>query len=118
MKSLKNKKGFTLVELVVVMVILGILAVILIPKISGVQDGAKKSACKANLRTLESMTAVWVSELPGTRIPGGASVADLEGLNLISTNQAVCPGGTSGIGIYSNSGGTWSCSVHTTTPAP
>jgi type II secretion system protein G len=39
-KNLKNRKGFTLIELIVVIAILGILAAILIPRFSGFQDRA------------------------------------------------------------------------------
>lgn len=44
MKSLKNKKGFTIVELVIVIAVIGILAAVLIPTFSTVIDSAKKSA--------------------------------------------------------------------------
>jgi prepilin-type N-terminal cleavage/methylation domain-containing protein len=39
--KLKNKKGFTLIELIVVIAILGILAVIAIPRFSGFTERAK-----------------------------------------------------------------------------
>lgn len=38
---LRNRKGFTLIELIVVIVIIGILAAILIPRLSGFTDKAK-----------------------------------------------------------------------------
>lgn len=40
-KKLKEKKGFTLVELIVVLVILAILAALLIPALTGYIDKAK-----------------------------------------------------------------------------
>lgn len=51
-KVLKNKKGFTLVELVVVIAILAILALILIPSISGYVKNAEVAKDQANARSL------------------------------------------------------------------
>lgn len=58
----RNKKGFTLVELIVVVAILGILATIAIPRLTGVQDRAKLSADKVTFATLNSAIAVAVEE--------------------------------------------------------
>lgn len=43
MKKLNNKKGFTIVELVIVIAVIGILAAVLIPTFSGVIDKANES---------------------------------------------------------------------------
>lgn len=51
-KLLKNKKGFTLVELVVVIAILAILALILVPSISGYVSNAEKAKNEANARSI------------------------------------------------------------------
>jgi type II secretion system protein G len=53
MKKGRNQKGFTLVELMVVVVIIGILSAIAVPVYNNVTEKAEASACKANIRTLE-----------------------------------------------------------------
>lgn len=50
----KNQKGFTLVELIVVIAILGILATLLVPRIMGNVNDAKKNKEISNARTIAS----------------------------------------------------------------
>jgi type IV pilus assembly protein PilA len=51
-KKSKNKKGFTLVELIVVMAILAILSAILIPSVSGMIRRSNRAVDNANARNL------------------------------------------------------------------
>lgn len=61
MKRLKNKKGFTLIELIVVISILGILTLIAIPRLTGFQEKAKLSADKATYDTMNRAIAIAVA---------------------------------------------------------
>ena len=49
MKIMNNQKGFTLVELIIVVVILAILAAVIIPQLRGSTDDAKVSTLETNL---------------------------------------------------------------------
>jgi type IV pilus assembly protein PilA len=100
---MRSKKGFTLVELMVVVIILGILVAIAIPIYNNVTGDAQKKACAANERTLEGAVAMYQAA------NGGKMPKDLNALvpGFIEA-EPTCPvDGTSGYKINSN--GTVSC---------
>ena len=50
---MKNRKGFTLIELIVVIAILGILALFLVPSFMGYAKDAKQSVCESNMTSIQ-----------------------------------------------------------------
>lgn len=52
-RFMKSNKGFTLVELMVVVVILAVLVAIAVPIYNNITDSAELRACHANLRTID-----------------------------------------------------------------
>jgi prepilin-type N-terminal cleavage/methylation domain-containing protein len=54
-----NRKGFTIIELLIVVVVIGILATIAIPKFSATRDRSMISAIKTDLRNLASQQEIY-----------------------------------------------------------
>lgn len=64
-RRLNKEEGFTLVELLIVIAILGILIALAVPRMSGISDGARDRAIEANKRTLVSAATMWYAQNPG-----------------------------------------------------
>lgn len=85
-KKLKDKKGFTLVELIVVLVILAILAALLIPALTGYIDKANKEKVVAETRMVVMAAQTEGSEAYNTltasgKTPTAADIATEVGKN-------------------------------------
>lgn len=81
-KKLKNRKGFTLVELIVVIVIIGILAAILIPRLIGFTD--KANATQAVVWAKEVATAMDSYYAEHNDFPDAASAGAIEDMAGVS----------------------------------
>lgn len=67
-KRMSNRKGFTLVELLVVVAIIGILAAIAVPKFTEASDTARGAKIIADLRSIESAMQIYRASNPTTLI--------------------------------------------------
>ena len=74
MKKLTNKKGFTLMEMIIVVAIIAILAVITIPTLTAKTDSAEKAADAANLRSAKAVYQVMAME---GRTPAKGDIYDV-----------------------------------------
>lgn len=61
LKKTKKRKGFTLIELIVVIAIIAIISLIAIPKVMGYQNDAKHKADISNAKTISNATATLIT---------------------------------------------------------
>jgi len=77
---MQKRKGFSLVELVIVMVIIGVIAAIAIPRMSRGAKGAGESALTGNLAVLRNAIELYASEhdstYPGAKEDGAGGAVN------------------------------------------
>jgi len=112
MKKGRNQKGFTLVELMVVVVIIGILSAIAVPVYNNVTEKAEASACKANIRTLEGALEAYkaVNNITGQVSGGADAIKELLVPDYIK-EWPKCPDGTAEY-THDADTDTFSCTIH------
>lgn len=62
MRFFRNEKGFTLIELMVVILIIGILVAIAVPIFNNARASAQRRTCQANLRTMDGAIQTWKAD--------------------------------------------------------
>ena len=70
LRLFKNEKGFTLIELIVVIAVLGMIAAIAIPKIGDVTSRAKASSNKQTITILNEAVERYVAETGDSDLSG------------------------------------------------
>jgi general secretion pathway protein G len=88
-KTASRKAGFTLVEIMVVVGIIGLTAVIAVPNFVHANSVSQKNACINNLYQIRSAIGQWAME---TKTPPGSAV-QFSDIRVYLKNTVVCPAG-------------------------
>ncbi|MEQ1823917.1 MAG: prepilin-type N-terminal cleavage/methylation domain-containing protein [Fimbriimonadaceae bacterium] len=97
MNRFKRNKGFTLVEIMIVVLIIGILLAIAVPNFIKARENSRTRTCIANLRQFEAAKEQWAMENKkgSTDVPTSGDLSP----DYIKSIPATCPsGGTYTIG--------------------
>lgn len=76
-------EGYTLIELLLVIVVLAVLATIVVAAISGVTSEAQSSGCEADAHNLATAAEAYFAQRSVTVIPAVGSTADRYELELV-----------------------------------
>lgn len=86
----KKRRGFTLIEIMIVVLIIAVLLAIAIPNFMKARDTSRAKACVANLRQIDTAKMQWAmdNKKVGTDVP-----AESDLIPTYIKNELTCPSG-------------------------
>ena len=84
-----RQRGFTLVEIMIVVAIIGLLASMAVPAFVRAREKARQTTCISNLHQIEGAIETWAAEL---NKPAGQTVTYSDIIGYLK-NSVVCPAG-------------------------
>ena len=113
-KSLK--RAFTLIEIMIVVLIIGILLAIAVPNFVRAREASRAKACVANLKQIDSAKEQWAMDTRASSGAAGPALSTLVGASGYIKSDPTCP--SSGSYTVNNIGTNPVCSVGGTAGDP
>jgi competence protein ComGC len=86
---MKNQKGFTLIEMMIVLLVISVLLIVTVPNIAKHSSNINTKGCKAYIKLVEAQVQAY--KIEKNKVP---TLAELESGGYLKSDEGVCPDGT------------------------
>lgn len=94
----RDERGFTLIEIMIVVLIIGILLAIAVPNFVKARETSRAKSCVSNLKQIDSAKEQWAMDTKASDGATGPTMAQIAGTGLYIKATPVCPSN----GTYTN----------------